>query len=35
MTDGHTAPELAPRGPAAAEIARLWGDIEHACMQPC
>jgi chromosome partitioning protein len=37
MTDGHTAPELAPRGPAAAEIARLWGDIKaclHADMLP-
>jgi chromosome partitioning protein len=35
MTDGHTAPELAPRGPAATEIARLWGDIKarmHATM---
>jgi chromosome partitioning protein len=31
MTDGHTAPELTPRGPAATEIARLWGDIK-ACM---
>jgi chromosome partitioning protein len=37
MTDGRTAPELAPRGPAAAEITRLWGDIKaclHASMLP-
>jgi chromosome partitioning protein len=31
MTDGHTAPELGPRGPAALEIAKLWGDIK-ACL---
>ena len=35
MTDGHTAPELAPRGPAAQEIAALWMNIKHACMQAC
>jgi len=37
MTDGHTAPELPPRGPAAVEIAKLWGDIKaclHASMLP-
>ena len=37
MTGGNTAPELAPRGPAALEIARLWGDIKaclHANMLP-
>jgi chromosome partitioning protein len=37
MTDGHTAPELFPRGPAAMEIARLWTDIKaclHATMLP-
>ena len=36
MTDGHTAPELAPRGPAAAEITDLWKSIKsclHANMQ--
>jgi chromosome partitioning protein len=36
MTDGHTASELATRGPAAAEIATLWTNIKscmHACMQ--
>jgi chromosome partitioning protein len=35
MTSGLTAPELTPRGPAATEIARLWGDIKtclHAGM---
>jgi chromosome partitioning protein len=31
MTDGHTAPELAPSGPAAREIASLWGNIK-ACL---
>ena len=35
MTDGHTAPELAGKGPAAAEIAALWANIKHACMQAC
>jgi chromosome partitioning protein len=36
MTDGHTAPELASKGPSAQEIARLWTNIKaclHACMQ--
>lgn len=28
MTDGHTAPELAAKGPAAAEIADLWKSIK-------
>ncbi len=28
MTDGHTAPELAVKGPAAAEIADLWKSIK-------
>ena len=28
MTDGHTAPELAAKGPAAAEIANLWKNIK-------
>jgi chromosome partitioning protein len=35
MTDGHTAPELAAKGPAAAEIATLWANIKsclHASM---
>jgi chromosome partitioning protein len=35
MTDGHTAPELAAKGPAAAEIATLWDNIKsclHASM---
>jgi chromosome partitioning protein len=31
MTDGHTAPELASRGPAAREIAALWKNIK-ACL---
>lgn len=31
MTDGHTAPELAARGPAAQEIAALWTNIK-ACL---
>jgi chromosome partitioning protein len=31
MTDGHTAPELASRGPAAQEIAGLWINIK-ACL---
>jgi chromosome partitioning protein len=31
MTDGHTAPELASRGPAAREIAALWVNIK-ACL---
>jgi hypothetical protein len=33
MTDGHTASELAPRGTAAAEIARLMG--RHQSMYAC
>lgn len=36
MTDGHTAPELAPKGPAAAEITELWKNIKsclHASMK--
>ena len=36
MADGHTAPELSPRGPAATEIASLWKNIEsclHEVMQ--
>ena len=32
MIDGRTAPELQPRGPAAAEIAALWKNVQHACM---
>lgn len=35
MTDGHTAPELAAKGPAAGEIASLWENIKsclHASM---
>jgi chromosome partitioning protein len=35
MTDGHTAPELSVKGPAAAEIATLWTNIKsclHASM---
>jgi chromosome partitioning protein len=28
MTGGRTAPELSPRGPAAAEIAALWRDMK-------
>jgi chromosome partitioning protein len=31
MTDGHTAPELAPSGPAAREMAALWANIK-ACL---
>jgi len=31
MTDGHTAPELATKGPAAAEIANLWKSI-NSCL---
>ena len=31
MTDGHTAPELASKGPAAREIAALWSNIK-ACL---
>jgi chromosome partitioning protein len=31
MTDGHSAPELASRGPAAQEIAALWTNIK-ACL---
>jgi chromosome partitioning protein len=31
MTDGHTAPEFASRGPAAQEIADLWTNIK-ACL---
>jgi chromosome partitioning protein len=36
MTDGHTAPELTGRGPAAQEVASLWKNIKsclHANMQ--
>lgn len=36
MTDGHTAPELASKGPSAQEIAHLWTNIKaclHASMQ--
>ena len=36
MTDGHTAPELAAKGPAATEIAELWKSITsclHANMK--
>ena len=36
MTDGQTAPELAAKGPAAVEIAKLWKNIQaclHAGMQ--
>jgi len=35
MTDGHTAPELAGKGPASSEIAGLWMNIKsclHASM---
>jgi chromosome partitioning protein len=28
LTGGNTAPELAPRGPAAAEIASLWREVK-------
>jgi hypothetical protein len=28
MTDGHTAPELASRGPYALELAALWANIK-------
>jgi chromosome partitioning protein len=31
MTDGHSAPELASRGPSAREIAGLWTNIK-ACL---
>ena len=31
MIDGHTAPELMPKGPAAAEVAELWKNIQ-ACL---
>jgi chromosome partitioning protein len=31
MTDGHTAPELAGKGPSAQEIAHLWANIK-ACL---
>ena len=27
-TSGQTAPELAPRGPAAAEVAALWTEVK-------
>lgn len=36
MTDGHSAPELASKGPAAQEMAALWANIKaclHACMK--
>ena len=35
MTDGHTAPEIAAKGPAATEISTLWANIKsclHANM---
>jgi hypothetical protein len=35
MTDGHTAPELAGKGPAAREITALWKNINHTCMNSC
>ena len=31
MTDGHTAPELAGKGPAAQEITNLWTNVK-ACL---
>jgi hypothetical protein len=31
MTDGHTAPELSLKSPAAAEITELWKNIT-ACL---
>ena len=31
VPDGHTAPELSGRGPAASEIAGLWMNIK-ACL---
>jgi chromosome partitioning protein len=37
MTDGHTAPELTAKGPAATEIAALWKNIKsclHVNMKP-
>jgi chromosome partitioning protein len=37
MTGGRTAPELAPRSPAAAEISGLWGHVKscfHENMKP-
>lgn len=30
MTDGRTAPELAPKGPAANEIADLWKEVKES-----
>jgi hypothetical protein len=33
MIDGRTAPELASKGPAALEVAGLWGDIKSAFQQ--
>jgi chromosome partitioning protein len=33
MTDGRTAPELAPKGPAADEIAALWREVKEALVQ--
>lgn len=27
-TSGQTAPELAPKGPAAAEVAALWAEVK-------
>ena len=33
MIDGRTAPELQPRGSAAAEVTALWKNVQHACMQ--
>ncbi len=37
MTDGHTAPELTVKGPAATEISELWKNIKsclHASIEP-
>jgi chromosome partitioning protein len=31
MTDGHTAPELAGKGPAAQEVTKLWTNVK-ACL---
>jgi len=33
MTGGNTAPELAPKGPAAQEIAALWREIKSCFME--
>lgn len=34
MTDGHTAPELTAKSPAAVEIAALWRNVK-SCMDAC